>query len=339
MAAGRSSVTSVASPADAISACVSPFAGDHRAEGNWATEVDPWIVQHGKRGALPIIMVVGNRPAFGSEIVLCSMSMVPIGFRDLAEAAATAGFDGITVVGSVYHRGRTRDGLSDADMRSLLSDRGLVVTDVESAGAWLSRPEEITERWRPRASDEEMIRIGQALGARTLVATHFGAPVSAEQAAGPFARLCDEAADAGMQVSLEFPAMATINDVASAWEIVRLADRSNAGILVDVWHHRRSTSDDEALMAVPPDRITSLQLADGTAQPVGRLDEDVLLRLMPGEGDLGVAKLLRDLARAGVKGPVGIETWDEQLLKKGSVFAATRLAGALRRVLSDAGLP
>jgi sugar phosphate isomerase/epimerase len=275
-------------------------------------------------------------PTFGSEIVLCAMSMVPIGFRDLVEAAASAGFDGVTVVGSVYHRGRTRDGLSDADMRALLVDHDMVVTDVESAGSWLSSPEEITERWRPRASDDEMIRIGQALGARTLVATHFGAPVTADQAAAPFAKLCDTAADAGLQVSLEFPAVATIKDVATAWEIVRLADRPNGGILVDVWHHRRSTSDDEALAAVPAERITSIQLADGASEPVGSLEDDILVRRLPGEGDFGVAELLHQLARAGVTAPVGIETWDEQLLKKGPVVAADVLARSVRRVLEAA---
>ncbi len=273
-------------------------------------------------------------PELGSELVLCAMSMVPIGFRDLVDTAAATGFDAVTVVGSVYHRGRTGDGLSDADMRTLLSDRGLAVTDVESAGSWLSPPSEAPERWRPRASDEEMVRIGEALGAHTLVATHFGTPTTPEQAAGPFARLCDIAADAGLQVSLEFPAMATINDVATAWEIVRLAGRPNGGILLDVWHHRRSTSNDNALAAVPSERIMSIQLADGAAEPEGALEEDILRRRMPGEGDFRVVELVRRLARAGVRAPVGVETWDEELLRQGPVVAATRLAQAARSVLS-----
>jgi sugar phosphate isomerase/epimerase len=274
--------------------------------------------------------------ALGSEIVLCAMSMVPIGLRDLADAAAAAGFDAITVVGSVYHRGRTRDGLSDADMRALLADRGLVVTDVESAGCWLSPPDAAPERWRPRSSDDEMIRIAEALGARTLVATHFGTPTTAEAAADAFGRLCDKAAEADLQVSLEFPAMATIRDVAMAWDVVRLADRPNGGILVDIWHHRRSSNDDAALARVPPERITSLQLTDGAASPVGSLEEDVLVRGLPGEGDFGVVDLVRTLAAAGVTAPVGVETWDEQLLGQGPAAAASRLAESVRSVLSAA---
>jgi sugar phosphate isomerase/epimerase len=277
-----------------------------------------------------------ERSPLGSELVLCAMSMVPIGFRDLVDAAAGAGFDAITVVGSVYHRGRTRDGLSDADMRAVLADRGLVVSDVESAGSWLAAPDTAPKRWRPRASDEEMIRIAEALGARTLVATHFGTPTTAEEAAGAFGHLCDRAAGAGLQVSLEFPAMATIRDINTAWEVVRLADRPNGGILIDVWHHRRSTNDDVALAAVPAERITSIQLADGAAVPIGSLEEDILIRRLPGEGDFGMVELVRSLSAAGVSAPVGIETWDEQLLRQGPTVAAARLRESLRSVLSAA---
>jgi sugar phosphate isomerase/epimerase len=271
-----------------------------------------------------------------SDLVLCSMSMVPIGFRDLVESAAGAGFDAVSVVGSVYRRGQRDDGLSDRDMRLLLDDSGLYVSEVESAGSWLSPPEKVVERWRPRLSDEEILRISEALGARTVVATHFGEPASAEAAAPGFAALCDAAADAGTTVSLEFPAWATINDVATAWEIVRLADRPNSGILLDTWHHRRSSSADDVLLSIPPERITAIQLADGAAEPTGRLEEDVLERRMPGEGQFGIVELLRELGQIGVRTPVGIEVWDKQLLEQGPAEAARQLAAAARRVLEEA---
>ena len=252
-----------------------------------------------------------------SELVLCSMSMVPIGFRDLVESAAAAGFDAVSVVGSVYRRGQRDDGLSDRDMRAILDDNDMFVSEVESAGSWLSPPEKVVERWRPRLSDQEILRISEALGARTVVATHFGEPLPIEQAALSFARLCDAAAEAGTTVSLEFPAWATINDVATAWEIVRLADRPDGGILLDTWHHRRSSSADDVLLSIPPERITAIQLADGAAEPSGPLEEDVLIRRLPGEGQFGIVDLLQKLGEIGVRTPVGIEVWDRELLKRG----------------------
>ena len=271
------------------------------------------------------------------ELVLCSMSMVPIGFRDLVESAAGAGFDAVSVVGSVYRRGQRDDGLSDRDMRAILDDNDIYVSEVESAGSWLSPPENVVERWRPRLSDQEILRISEALGARTVVATHFGEARSIERAAPAFAALCDAAATAGTTVSLEFPAWATINDVATAWEIVRLADRANAGILLDTWHHRRSSSADDVLFSIPPERITAIQLADGAAEPSGPLEDDVLVRRLPGEGQFGIVDLLRTLAQMGVTAPVGVEVWDRELLEQGPGEAARQLAAATRRTLVEAG--
>ncbi len=271
-----------------------------------------------------------------SELVLCSMSMVPIGFRDLVESAAAAGFDAVSVVGSVYRRGQRDDGLSDRDMRAILDDNDMFVSEVESAGSWLSPPEKVVERWRPRLSDQEILRISEALGARTVVATHFGEPLPIEQAALSFARLCDAAAEAGTTVSLEFPAWATINDVATAWEIVRLADRPDGGILLDTWHHRRSSSADDVLLSIPPERITAIQLADGAAEPSGPLEEDVLIRRLPGEGQFGIVDLLQKLGEIGVRTPVGIEVWDRELLKRGPREAARQLADATRRTVEEA---
>jgi len=75
---------------------------------------------------------------------------------------------------------------------------------VEAASYWLSPPEAAPPTWRRGTSDEELIRIAEALGARNLVATHFGTPEPVELAAERFGGLCDRAADAGLQVTLEF---------------------------------------------------------------------------------------------------------------------------------------
>jgi len=87
---------------------------------------------------------------------------------------------------------------------------------------------------------------------------------------------------------------------------------------------------------VPPDRILSVQLADGMAEPAGTLEEDIIVRRMPREGDFGLLAIVRRIAVAGVHAPVGIETWDEQLLRQGPGPAAARLAEALRSLLAAA---
>jgi len=270
------------------------------------------------------------------DLVLCAMSMVPIGFGALVASARAGGFDAISVIGSVYRRGVRDEGLTIDGMRSMLDGEGIRVSEVEGAAHWLTPPEDKPARWANRSSDRELIELGAALGARTLVAVHFGSPRSIDESAIALGALCDEASEAGLQVALEFPAFATIADVTTAWDIVRLADRPNAGILLDTWHHYRGIGDDDALRAVPGDRIRAVQIADGDATLRGPLEEDVLFRRLPGAGSFGLAALMSELDAMGVTAPVGIEVWDEQLLATGAPAAARRLGDALRALLGMA---
>ena len=134
-----------------------------------------------------------------------------------------------------------RDGLTNAELRGLLADHGIRVQEVEAAGDWLSPVPMADKPWLDPVYDSaRLLDLAAELDARTLVATHFGAPVISEVAAEAFAKLWTRAAVRGCRVALEFPAMATVADVRSAWGIVALADRPNGGLLVDNWHHRQN---------------------------------------------------------------------------------------------------
>jgi hypothetical protein len=84
---------------------------------------------------------------------------------------------------------------------------------------------------------------------------------------------------------------------------------------------------------VPADRILSVQLADGTREPVGPPIEDVLYRSLPGTGDLGVASLLRDLDERGVRCAVGVEVLRREVVADGPAAAAERLYASLQTVV------
>ena len=270
-------------------------------------------------------------------LVLCNVAMATVPFADFVDAAAAAGFDAISLLGRSHRRATQRDGLTDRDMRLLLEDHGLVVTDIEAAGDWLGpAPEDQPSFLHHIYPVETYLDVAAALGARTVVAVHFGAPAPLDRAAERFAALCDAAADRGLQVALEFPAFATIADVSTAWDVARLAERPNAGVLVDLWHHRRGANDDEALRAVDGSKVYSVQLADAVGDPVGPPLEDVMHRCLPGEGDFGVVDHLRTLDDLGVRAPIGIEVFDEALLAAGARPAAERLAASLRKVVAEA---
>jgi sugar phosphate isomerase/epimerase len=267
------------------------------------------------------------------EVVLCSLSMVPIGFLDLVEFAVAGGFDGISVGPPVYKRARRDENLGLQEMRRIIDDSGLFVSEVEVVANWLTSVDDKPARWSQKTSDEEYIELAGALGARSVLATHFGSPRPTEEAAKGFAALCDRAAADRLAVALEFPAFATVSDVGEAWEIVRLAHRPNGGLLIDTWHYYRGGGDERSLRSVDADRIFGIQLADADPEPVGSLEDDILYRRLPGEGSLDLASLVGILDGMGVRAPIGIEVWDERLLAEGRQTAARRLGAATRRFL------
>lgn len=269
--------------------------------------------------------------------MLCNVSVANLPLQDVVPAAGAAGFDCISVLARSHRRCTRRDGWTNAQLALLVEESGLWVHEVEAIGDWLAPPSTVDRPWLESVYDiDELFEVAEALRARQLVAVHFGDPVPLDDAAEAFAALCDRAADHDMTVALEFPAMATIADVRTAWEVVRGADRDNGGILLDVWHHRRSTAIDDDLAAVPADRIMSVQLGDGAAVPEGPPIDDVVNRCLPGAGDFGVSGLLNDLDQRGVRCPVGVEVLQPEIVGDGPGPAADRLHTALTATIERA---
>jgi len=265
------------------------------------------------------------------ELDNVSMSTLPL--RDVIPAAGAAGFTSM----SILARPHSKCGMTDAELAALLADNGIAVHDVEASGDWLEPPAPRAEAWLNSVYDtEQLLAVADALGATTLVAVHFGPARPPDASAEAFAALCDRAGEHGLRVALEFPAIATIGDLGTAWQVVQDADRANGGLLIDLWHHRRSGSDDALLASIPADRIHSVQLSDGAAEPEGTLLEDLQRRRLPGEGDFDVVAFIRQLDAMGVTCPIGIEVFDAGLIAKGAPDAARVLHDALAGVVAEA---
>ena len=279
-----------------------------------------------------------------ADLVLCS-GTVPsdISFHQRVEAAAAGGFAAISLWGRDYERARA-DGLADADIRMRLADHDLVVGELDPAWWWLPGaadvhiPAEVDTQRVFQHGEDAMFRIAAAVGARSLNAVDvFGGPWDVDDAAAAFATLCDRAAEHGLLVHLEFLPWSKVPDVATAWEIVRRADRPNGGIAVDAWHFFRGKPDFDALRAVPGDKVLGLQLDDGPATPEDNLLHATLHeRLLPGEGDFDLRALLGTLADIDAVAPIGVEVFSDALHALGPTEAARRAANAIRRVLEHA---
>jgi sugar phosphate isomerase/epimerase len=290
------------------------------------------------------------------DLVLCAGTL-PYGipFRERVEAAAAAGFSAITLWGPDYARAR-QEGLSDADLRQLLADAGLVVGELDSVWTWAPGTEEavVPDEENPDGyfsiSEEEIFRFADVVGARSVTASPW-APQSAphtsrpardlllERVAEGYAGLCDRAERHGLLVQLEFLPWTLVPDLTTAAEIVRLAGRPNGGVVIDAWHLFRTTTDLAELRSVPGQRIIALQLADAPAAAEDDLARATLHdRRLPGEGDLPLAALLRVLHELAAPAPVGVEVFSDDLHSLGAHEAARRAAEATRALLVSAEL-
>ncbi|SDH25867.1 Sugar phosphate isomerase/epimerase [Paraburkholderia steynii] len=264
------------------------------------------------------------------ETTMWTANVRRLSFAQQIEATVEAGFDTLTVTPLQYTQALAA-GMSSADLLAMASDSGIRLTQLDPLARW-------SERWHPQNIDpavfsigyfafavEDFLRIARALRLESITAISIAPPevTSVEQLTEDFAKLCDRAADDGIRCDLEFiPLDWSIPDLDIAWKIVRDADKLNSGIAFDVWHFCRSGSSLETLRTIPGDKISYVQLCDGSERvPAHRsLFQDCLEdRKLPGEGDfpvrdiLGVLKDINGLNRVGPE--IFSRTFDEMSAK------------------------
>jgi sugar phosphate isomerase/epimerase len=275
------------------------------------------------------------------HLVLCSGTLrrgVP--FAERLEAASGAGFGAISLWGRDYAAARA-EGLSDADMRALLDDHGLVVAELDPAWWWLPGAADI--HLAPELDTEDVFRFGEgellamadALGARSMNAVDvFGGPWDVDDAAEAFAGLCTRAAEHGLLVHIEWLPWSKIPDLATALRIVQVAGQPNGGLNIDAWHLVRSGTTTEELAEVPGSLILGVQLDDGPLEPESNLVEATLHhRALPGDGAFDLDAIVGALRQTRTTAPIGVEVFSDALHALPAGQAATAAARATRAVL------
>jgi sugar phosphate isomerase/epimerase len=268
------------------------------------------------------------------DLLLCAGTLARASFAERVEAAVAGGFRGLSLFGADYRRARAA-GLSDADMRNMLSDAGLEIGELDPLMTWL--PGATPGRGDFEATEDEFYAIAQALGARSINAVVFAPEVIDESVVvDSFAALCDRAAENDLLVHLEFMPWTQVPNAVQAWDLVGRADRPNGGIMFDSWHHFRSGLSNEELRAkVPAERILAVQLNDAPTEA----EEDVIAetlnrRRLPGDGDIDLPAILRGLREDGAPAPLGVEVFCEDLFDLAPNEVARRCGDATRKTIA-----
>jgi sugar phosphate isomerase/epimerase len=276
-----------------------------------------------------------DQPSIG----LCCGSLIQADFRGLAEAASAAGFGSISLWPTLF-QGALDAGLSEQDMRRILDDNGLYITELDPLSSWLPvdmDPNDMAAAFHA-FSEDDFYRIGDALGGTTLNIIQQGDYSGSEEQRLDLIRgLCDRAAGHALKVSVEFLPWSGIGSLAQAQDLVTAVDHPNFGINIDTWHHFRSGGTVQQLAAVDPATIAAIQFNDVAAKPWDNLVEETSMgRLLPGRGASDSVSVYRALHGAGVDVTINVEVFSAELMALPARDAAQRLYDSMRAVIGGA---
>ncbi len=218
-----------------------------------------------------------------------------------------------------------------AEMLAAMADRGIAPLDANTARIV---PDTMVTDYIP------FLDAAARLGAR-----HVMASVDDADPARPVDNvclLCDLADERGLTVDLEFVPWMALSDLSAAADLVRICNRDALGIALDTLHFHRSGSSVEDLARLPRRRFRYAQICDARASetlpPRERLvHEATKERLLPGEGDIDLAAILRALP-GGI--PLALEIPQAALAASG-IPAFERVSSAVaatRKLLTGAGV-
>jgi 4-hydroxyphenylpyruvate dioxygenase len=230
--------------------------------------------------------------------------------REKLAAIAAAGFDGVEIFENDF---LTFDG-SPADVGRMVKDHGLEITLFQPFRDFEGLPEPQRSRAFERA--RRKFDLMQELGTDLMLVCSSVSPLSLggiDRAAADFHELGNLAARLGVRVGYEALAWGRhISDYRDAWEIVRRADHSNIGLILDSFHALARRLEVGPIRAIPGDRIFIVQLADAPLIDMDLLYWSRHFRNMPGEGDLPVADFVRAVTATGYNGYLSLEIFNDQ---------------------------
>jgi sugar phosphate isomerase/epimerase len=264
-----------------------------------------------------------DRPGMG----LCYGSLRDTSAAELVRIAGRHGFSGLMLPPFP-----AAGPAESAGFRALLRDNGIRRVVLDGVMAPLPRCAFVAEQgW----TADQHFAVAERFGVDCFNVPHYrGDPATSvtefADALGPF---CERAARAAITVALEFLPGTGIPDLERALRIVEAVAASNLGITLDTWHWARIGGTLADIRALAPGVIKDFQLSDRAANQGALPDSEQWGRLLPGEGALPLAEIIRAVHANAAELTVNAEIFSEELQQREPDDAARAIAEALDRVL------
>ena len=253
--------------------------------------------------------------------------------REKLEAITAAGYDGIEIFEQDFI---AFDG-SPRDVGNMVRDHGLEITLFQPFRDFEGLPEPMRAKAFDRA--KRKFDLMQELGTDLVLicsSCHASSLGGIDRAAADFNELGEIAKDRGIRVGYEALAWGKhINDHRDAWEIVRRADHSNVGLILDSFHTLSRKIDPATIRSIPGDKIYFVQLADAPLIEMDLLYWSRHFRNMPGEGDLNVQGFMQAVMATDYSGPVSLEIFNDQFRGGSSELVAVDGYRSLISLMDD----
>ena len=236
-------------------------------------------------------------------------------------AIAAAGFDAV----EIFENDFLSFGGSPRDVGQLCRDLGLEICAFQPFRDFEGMPE--PQRTRNFARAERKFDVMQELQTDLLLVCSNVSPASLggiDRAADDFHALGELAARRGLRVGFEALAWgAHVNDYRDAWEIVRRANHTSIGVILDSFHALAPSFPITAIQSIPADKIFLVQLADAPKLGLDILSWSRHFRCFPGQGDLPVHGFMESVIATGYTGPLSLEIFNDQFRAGSAARTAT----------------
>ncbi|MFM0201942.1 sugar phosphate isomerase/epimerase [Paraburkholderia fungorum] len=275
-----------------------------------------------------------------SGLALSPVTLAPCAFEQAFEHTARAGFTGIGLRYDQFERYLAQGGTVD-EVLGWLSAYGLQVAEAAFLAEWQYHGGVplVSRRQRSGGVDETREHLLGRLHTFLQHCEQFecanvtAVPALRETgelalAAEEFASLCDLARPYGVRLCLEFMGTSPqISTLASATELVNLANRANGGVLIDTFLFHQGGSLVSDIARIPLERIFNVQLADAKDKPLAQLDM-LADRLFPGEGVAPVQTIVDALVAHGYDGWWTVELFNPDFARLDPASLASRAAAS-----------
>jgi len=192
-----------------------------------------------------------------------------------------------------------------------------------------------------------LCELAREIGADTaMIVVPFRTAQPIEQARDTLVRQVKKAARAaapcGVRLALEFIGLRFespgerdfIIDLRQTLDLINRIGEPNVGVMLDCFHFYTGGSEIADLRAMPGEKLYMIHIDDAPAGPVESLTDN--MRVLPGQGVIGVAELLAECRRIGYDGFVSLELFGEELRAMEPLRAAVIGFEATQKVIAEA---